>query len=202
MRHDHLVPVDVTGLDARWTDLWGSRPPVSYELRGRFRDRWVRFHSLPGSQRCATCDAEYREIMRRHVAVLTELAGDTDEDLVAVTVSWSDTAAPVGRAGELSVAAPDAVRWTSVLTDDSDREQQVWAHLWVSPTSLGGPGLERLLRLAADDVCGPLVLMPATARWLYAPYDGGADVIAETGTARDQLRERHPSWLPAKPAGL
>ncbi|TQS31246.1 hypothetical protein FLW16_00640 [Microbispora sp. KK1-11] len=39
-------------------------------------------------------------------------------------------------------------------------------------------------------------------RWLYHPYDGGADVIAPTRTERDALKERHRDWLSAHPLGL
>lgn len=36
-------------------------------------DRWVRFHSLPGSQRYPGSADEYAEILDRHVTVLGEL---------------------------------------------------------------------------------------------------------------------------------
>jgi hypothetical protein len=196
------VPVDIADLEARWTRVWGQRPPISYELRGRFPDRWVRFHSLPGSQRYATSEAEYREILHRHTTVLSDLADDPGRGLLAVTASWSDTPAPADRTEALTLAAPDAAYWTSVMTDDSVHSEQVWAHLWVSPASLHDSGLEQILRLAADDASGPLLIVPATMSWLYAPYDGGADVIADTSQRRDHLRASNASWLSAHPSGL
>jgi hypothetical protein len=88
------------------------------------------------------------------------------------------------------------------MTDDSVRGEQVWAHLWVSPMSLHDSGLEQILRLAADDGSGALLIVPVAMGWLYAPYDGGADVIADTSQRRDHLRESHASWLSAHPSGL
>jgi hypothetical protein len=38
--------------------------------------------------------------------------------------------------------------------------------------------------------------------WLYHPYDDGADVIAANTRDRDDLRERHASWLSQHRAGL
>ncbi|MCA5893314.1 hypothetical protein LEP48_08070 [Isoptericola sp. NEAU-Y5] len=33
-------------------------------------------------------------------------------------------------------------------------------------------------------------------KWLYAPYDGGADVILGTVERPDRLRRRHVAWHP------
>jgi hypothetical protein len=48
---------------------------------------------------------------------------------------------------------------------------------------------------------GPSVITSAALRWLYAPCGGGADVIAETGQQRDELRRQHRDWLPALASG-
>ncbi len=54
VRHGRFVLVDIAGPEVRW--IWNSGPqqPPCYELRRRFADRWVRFHSLPGSKRYYT----------------------------------------------------------------------------------------------------------------------------------------------------
>lgn len=65
--------MDTADLQARWDTAWGDCRPVSYDLRNCLPDRWVRFHSLPGSQRYASNDDEYAELMRRHQTVLAEL---------------------------------------------------------------------------------------------------------------------------------
>jgi hypothetical protein len=49
---------------------------------------------------------------------------------------------------------------------------------------------------------GSIVITSAALRWLYAPYGGGADVIAETGRQRDELRRQHRDWLSALAPGL
>lgn len=205
VRHDSCVPADIGGLTLRWTRAWGPRPPLSYELRGRFPDRWVRFHSLPGSKRYAGSQEEHDEILHRHMTTLSQLTGHASHpgtSLLAITASWSQTATATDRSGQLCRAMPAAAYWTSVLTDDSPGDDQVWAHLWVSATSLSDPDLKELLRLAADDISGPVVITSADIRWLYAPYDGGADVITDTSQHRDQLRHQHRDWLSAHPSGL
>lgn len=197
--------MDTAGLNARWTAAWGDCRPVSYELRSCLRDRWVRFHSLPGSQRYASNDDEYAELVRRHITVLAELLqhgnADGEQELLLLTASWSADPEPKERDAELSGMIPAATYWTSVLTDDNGPEA-TWAHLWVSATRLHGEDLAQLLRLAADYATGGVIITTAEMGWLYAPYDGGADVIATTAGHRDQLRQRHQDWLSAHPSGL
>ena len=197
--------MDTAALDARWHSAWGSCRPISHELRGCLHDRWVRFHSLPGSQRYAVNDDEYAELLHRHATVLAELlqSGETStgQELVLLTASWSSDPEPAERAAELAQAVPTATYWTSVLTDDSEPEP-VWTHLWLSPCRLRDAHLTQLLRLVADDTTDGVIITTPEMSWLYAPYDGGADVIVATAVQRDQLRERHQDWLSAHPAGL
>jgi hypothetical protein len=73
--------------------------------------------------------------------------------------------------------------------------------LWASAATLPGEDLVRLLRLVADDVTDGVIITTAEMDWLYAPYDGGADVIAASSKHRNRLRHAHQEWLSAHPAG-
>ncbi|MEU8122197.1 hypothetical protein AB0C21_26120 [Spirillospora sp. NPDC049024] len=59
-----------------------------------------------------------------------------------------------------------------------------------------------MLRDVADDRLPHVIIAPLDLKWLYHPYDGGADVIAPTVHDRDVLKTCHADWLPAHPAGL
>ena len=58
-----------------WEENWPGGHPVADELKYRFPDRWVRFHSLPESKRYPDTPAEYDELLHRHNTVLAELCG-------------------------------------------------------------------------------------------------------------------------------
>jgi hypothetical protein len=197
--------VDTAELTSRWTAAWGACQPIADERRAWFPDRWVRFHSLPGSQRYATTDDEYTEILRRHLTVLAELVqpapGSESDEILIITASWSADREPAQREPEVAQLMP-ARHWTSVLTDDSIPSEPAVAHLWVSTAGLASDSLTALLRLAADDVTASVIITTPAMGWLYHPYDGGADVIAPTSQQRDELRQRHAQWLSAHPRGL
>jgi hypothetical protein len=204
LRDDHGVDADDFG--HRWASAWGDCRPIGYELRGCLASRWVRFHSLPGSQRYAESEEKYTEILRRHAVVIADLLhedGERDDaDLLIVTASWSTGQHRTVREAEVAELTPEARFWTRILTDDSEPEEPVWTHLWVSVSKLPDPHLLALFRLVADDVAGGVIVTSPAMHWLYHPYDGGADVIAASGEQRDRLRRRYAEWLSAQPSGL
>lgn len=80
-------------------------------------------------------------------------------------------AGPVGHGGVAVVAAPDQVVDESVGV------------------------MDQLLKLAADWKTSDVIIAPPSLLWLYHPYDGGADVIAPSSTARSELVAKHGAWL-------
>lgn len=62
--------------------------------------------------------------------------------------------------------------------------------------------LDPLLRQVADDETGGVIIAPPDLRWLYHPYDGGADVIAPSTAERDALAKRFANFLSEQPLGL
>jgi hypothetical protein len=61
-----------TRLRQAWQRRWPGQAPIAHQLRAN--ERWLRFHSLPGSQRYAQNESEYDELTRRHHTALAELA--------------------------------------------------------------------------------------------------------------------------------
>jgi hypothetical protein len=199
------VDVDVDDFGRLWASAWGDCRPVGHELRGCLSERWVRFHSLPGSQRYAESEEQYTEILHRHGTILTDLLREGgepgDTDLLVVTASWSTEQQRTAHNPEVAAQTPGARFWTSILTDDSDPGFPNWTHLWVSVSRFSDPHLQTLLRLVADDVTRGVILTSQAMHWLYHPYDGGADIIATSSQQRDSLRDRYSEWLSALPSG-
>jgi hypothetical protein len=191
-----------TALTELWEQRWPTSRPIAHELPYTQADRWVRFHSLPGSKRYADNEREYAEIIRRHGIVLDELTDGSGEPLLAVTCSWSDRPRPRRLSIWSSAVRRRAKYWQSILEDDSDPTFLIWTHLGITRMSTGGRRLNRLLRRVADDKTAGVIVADPDLRWLYHPYDGGADVIAATSSQRDALRDRHATWLSPHPHGL
>lgn len=181
-----------------WESKWPASEPIGYRLRVSHHDRWVRFHSLPGSKRYAEGQSEYDEILHRHHTVLAELlAGSPPDSLVVIAGDWGDRDFAVGWSKR---HVPGAWPWRLFADADDDHESGLCFFFWVK-TGLVDAELDALLVATADDQ-GRFVLAPADLDWLYCPYDGGADVILASPVERDILRERHADWLSRHPEGL
>ncbi len=133
---------------------------------------------------------------------LAEYEGAPDRQVLVVTCSWSATPVPVPRAAPITATLPDSRYWMSVLTSEPDEDDAgYWTHLYFDFLDRDDPHVEQLLRLVADDVAAEVLIGDPDLRWLYHPYDGGADVYPATVEHRDELRDRHRDWLSTHPSG-
>jgi hypothetical protein len=200
-----LSPDDLAAFDRAWDSRWQDLQPIGHQLRSSAPATWLRLHSLPDSKRYASNDSEYEELLSRHLTVLAELSaacGNPAGGIRLITASWSDSPEPEDRRPVLPATLPLRTDWRSVPHDLTEPAFPVWAHLHVNAVSLDDQVLVELLRLVADDAVADVIICPPDARWLYHPYDGGADVIAPDAPTRDLLRSRHADWLSALPSGL
>jgi len=181
----------------RWLAAYfGGTPPTGPCLRHDHAERWLRLHSLPGSKRYPEDAGERSEVRRRAWAAATEL-------LPRDTPIWVVT----GRYGE--------------------GEDEPTRHLPEAPTLL----FERAGRYGHRLFDRPFVAFAARATWphadvdllldaivrdtlrvvwfssrtgeVFAPYDGGIDLVLETPRRVQALRRTFPSdWLSSHPDGL
>lgn len=189
------MTVDAAALRDAWQARWPETVPLGYLFRHELTDRWVRFHSLPGSKRYAGDESEYRAILDRQETLLDELGAD-DAYLITPAFCPPDDARDLWSPVRVGLH-PDAVPWWEV-TDPTDPGRTAW--LYASRIRYRSGALDRLLRYVADDG-GHALIAPPDLGWVFAPYDGGVDVVLADPAARDALRDRHPDWLSAHPLG-
>ncbi|MGW0506856.1 DUF3885 domain-containing protein [Micromonospora sp. NPDC003241] len=198
-RSQELNPAALT---ERWEQRWPECPPFAHWLPGRYPDRWVRFHSLPGSARYAVNEGEYRIMLDRHNTVLSKL--DPGAVLIVITSEWTEGQATTPQMWpRRSEVAPSAWHWQTLLEDlEEEPECRAYTQLYAETISWRPDVLDVLLRAVADDELANVILAPTDLRWLYHPYDGGADVVLSTGEHRDALKTQHRDWLSPQPSGL
>src|SRR5215475_15612067 len=69
-----------------WERHFGALPPVGHLLRQALPPRWMRIHSLPGSQRYAEGNLEYVELLSRHNQIAAEILGSDAEAILFIHV--------------------------------------------------------------------------------------------------------------------
>ena len=186
-----------------WQDCFPDCEPISHLLRPTFRDRWVRFHSLPESKRYPEGESEYETVLHRHNRVLDELAG-AGRSVVLLTTGYSESSLPVRTYPELDALDPHAKPWRTVPMHELEEDfsdPNYW-HVFASAWEWRPGSFDPLIRLIADDTIRNVMVVDPDCRWLLHPYDGGMDAIAESPAERDRLRGSHKDWLSARDDGL
>lgn len=189
-------------LSELWQRQWPECPPLAHKLKHAYRDRWVRFHSLPGSKRYPGTHAEYDIVLHRYNTVLDELFHG--QEVRVVTADWSDTSGPVAQSAQHALWNPGAHRWTSVRTDEDETDPDfiTYTHLHAARAPWRSGLLDDLLRAVADDNAAGVMITSLAFDRIHHPYDGGADVLLPTTAERDALELRHTDWLSTHPSGF
>ncbi len=178
-----------------WEILYGKTLPLGYRLREAFPSRWFRIHTLPESKRYPETESETLEILRRHNTVLSDLL-EPESDIVFVTTTYSFQATPEPPDAEYALENLEKLEWLRTEVDD-----EVYSHFWVSQ-HVWTPGmLDSALRKVMNDEMR-FIISSMGQKCVYAPYDGGADIITELPEQRNAMKEKYSSWLSVHPKGL
>jgi len=174
-----------------WDSAFPHFEPVGYKLRHCFPNRWVRFHSLPESQRYPGKEAEFDILLARHNAVLSELIHPSKQ-VVLLTTEFSDTENPLAAPKE----SPSAKWWQSV------RLEECYWHIYASELIWQPQFFSPIIRRVAVDEPLSVMICDSRCDWVVHPYDGGMDVVLSTTERRDCLRTKYQGWLSSPKSGL
>ena len=101
--------LDKHKLESTWHQKYPECQPRGEVLRQVYKDRWVRFHSLPKSKRYPENDSEYKIMLERHNALLNELDPGY---IVVITSEWTeDSEVKLDSKSKRAELEPDAEHW-------------------------------------------------------------------------------------------
>ncbi len=190
---------DLVELDKYWLRNFGELPPIAHVLRESLVSRWVRFHTLPESKRYPETDSEMECVFERYKTVIAEVTTSVQQ-LGLLTTNWYPTKELRNSGSILPVHHAAAMLWRSVAIDD-DPDPVIW-DIYHSTMRLEDPALNMILRMVAEDRIYNVMILDSSSSWLVHPYDGGMDVFAASGDARNDLASRYAAWLSKRPDWL
>ena len=185
-----------------WRTHFGDCPPAGFLLLETFPERWMRIHSLPESKRYADTAREMTALLTRHNTVATDVLG---EGSPCVLVTKAEYNPRVGRAARGHVQfARLGVEPLVMMTANNPKDTGAgWSIPLVSARLTWQPGvLDDVLADVANALLGPFLIVSEATTRVYAPYDGGADLILTSAAERDAFMEKYAAWLSSHPSGL
>jgi hypothetical protein len=188
-----------TDFQRYWAGEYPACPPIGFLLRAKYNDKWFRIHSLPGSKRYPENDAEMRDVLHRHNAVLDALLRP-DGAFVLLTTDYSNEPTPV---------LPRLLRTDSTLnlsstfafTASSDAGSPFW-HFFVTALKWHRGCLDAVLAQVATDAIADILVIGQEQKCVYHPYDGGGDIIVRSDEGRTTLKQMFSAWLSPRADGL
>lgn len=177
---------------AQWRQVFGEWPPFAWVLRCEYQERWTRFHALPDSKRYASNPSEYEEILTR-ARTLFE-ACFPDEDSVWVTTVGYDGGEelPPKLANELGM---DFV--FSWVDPRVGLEHQTNAYFYCCRRPCVARTFDEIFKKVADEEARA-VFFSEQSGIVYAPYDGGFDLICRDVQQVQSLEQRFEAWISAR----
>lgn len=188
-----------------WRQTCGDILPLGYLLKHHFADSgWVRFHSLPAGKRYADTDAEKAMVLARANALADRVIGADGACWMAVNgTPRQDEMRAKFHPGERPVRElfdlPFSHAWTDPQDDPEDRV--AWT-TYARECRWQSGAFDEAIRLVADDIETGVFWISTDRRAIFAPYDGGVDVVVEGAAEAAALGERFPEWLSPRDDGL
>src|ERR1700712_4221009 len=154
-------------MSAEWSLHWGSAQPVSHQLKHELSDRWVRFHSLPGSKRYPESGPEWREVLARHRILIEDLRSSSRGQNILVVAQ--DYPKSDRFHGWTEKALPGSWLWKTLEPLEPGDDP---SYIRISTPFTSPNDLDALIRMIAADEgeVGSCIVTDDSLGWLYAPY--------------------------------
>jgi hypothetical protein len=185
-----------------WRSHYGDCPPVGYLLRETFPERWFRIHSLPDAKRYAETARELVTVLTRHNTIATDLLGADGPAVLVASPSHTPVIVRPAR-GQRQFSRLGLEPLMIIIETDPKSKQPGWSIPLSSVHIHWQPGaLDDVLADVANDLLKPFAIVSETTARVYAPYDGGADLVLVSEAERDAYRTKYEAWLSPHPSGL
>lgn len=179
-----------------WYKAFGETPPLGHILRRDFHANWTRFHALPESKRYAETDVEKNIILSR-ANTLAEACFDGLEVLWVVTAQYNDSDLETNDlVAKLSMEP--AFSWIDL---EEEPEDQIKVVFHATPVPWEQSSLDWLFAEIAEEQERAIFFSEQNGI-VFAPYDGGFDVICLRLEKIRTLEVSFRTWMSERPDKL
>ncbi|MDQ0319017.1 hypothetical protein QO002_001155 [Pararhizobium capsulatum DSM 1112] len=173
-----------------WERSHFGQIPMKQAFRVNQQLPWVRFHSLPGSERYPATVREENIIVERAIVLGDAMLGRGCE-------CWQVECRADAELEQCKHAASSASAAQTIVYDEVEWTLYVASEIWEPSERLAA----QLLAIANEE-SWPKFWMSKENGQIFAPYDGGFDLFPISNDEVQRLRIAHRDWLSPLPSGL
>lgn len=197
--------MDLNKFSNFWQQYFPKCLPVSSLFRCDLTDRWFRFHSLPESKRYAENGNEVAELLVRQNTVLLDVIGE-DRECILVFGNYSSSPSLEDECpGASNFELQEFIKLSKQEFDPEELEadeEPIYLSLYCGKYKLKRNSLDEVLLCVAEEQIVNFFVMSYERQRIFAPYDGGVDVILKDAKEREEFKEKYKDWLSIHPKGL
>ena len=156
--------------------------PISWLLREANKEIWFRIHSLPESKRYPETPEEFEILLKRHNELASDVLGKEE-----ILLFWYGANVSGGISGEHVI---------SYNSDDIETDIYSKAIKW-KPQKYNN-----YIKCVATEECSSSIFYAQSSGNIYAPYDGGADVLIQSPDKRKALKQKYKKWFSTQQSGM
>ena len=153
----------------------------------------MRFHSLPLSKRYAETEQERASILHRTNTLATAIL-ESDSNCWIASSCLAD--GPIDEKSIIrKLGLEISFTWYDVV-EEADWNTYARECVWQPGT------FDQVVERIADGIEAATIWVAKSDETVFAPYDGGFDIIMPSRDAAGLIKERYAHWLPAHEDGL
>ncbi len=193
-----------------WSHYYGDCVPLTNIFKYNLRNKWLRFHSLPNGKRHAQNNDELSEIIKKKHCLMKDVIGDSSKAFVVfATPNYETSPSEFNLDCELNQTHKAYIEVCNKIIEKFNLENEFTINFDEMSFSINS-ALVELDKFSFDDVFSQiandeldyLFIMNPKNGDIFAPYDGGVDLIIGDETKKANLREKHKNWLSNREDGF
>lgn len=193
-----------------WTHYYGDCVPLTNVFKYNLQNKWLRFHSLTNGKRYAQNNDELSEIIKKNHYLMKDIIGDSRKAFVVFATPNYDPSLSESNLGcELNQTQKGYVEICNKIIEKFNLENEFTINFDGMSFSINSAlveldkfSFEDIFSQIANDEVDYLFIMNPKNGDIFAPYDGGVDLIIRDETKKANLREKHKNWLSNREDGF
>jgi hypothetical protein len=185
-----------------WEKNFPDCPPINHLFKHHLTERWLRIHSLPEAKRYADTPEEWAILLERQNTVLKDLFSNQESMfLYALTGVYSNENNEFNADFIVEKECLKQLNFNALSPIDLHKISGDWYDEGVVFTPYYAKEkfkinkFDDILKTIADDEIR-VFFVDTKGEYIFAPYDGGVDLIFKDAETRNFYQEKYSNWLP------